>query len=53
MDGKGNPVPFGSPSIDQWTCSLVMERGLFRPALDARGAPVAAWFGYKQVDIGR
>jgi protein TonB len=44
---------FGSPSIDQWTCSLVMERGLFRPALDARGAPVAAWFGYKQVDIGR
>ncbi len=44
---------FGSASIDQWTCSLVMERGVFRPALDARGAPIAAWFGYKQVDIGR
>jgi protein TonB len=44
---------FGSPSIDQWTCSLVMQRGQFRPALDARGVPVAAWFGYKQVDIGR
>ena len=44
---------FGSPSIDQWTCSLVMQRGQFRPALDARGVPVPAWFGYKQVDIGR
>ena len=44
---------FGSPSIDQWTCALVMQRGLFRPALDARGVPVSAWFGYKQVDIGR
>lgn len=44
---------FGGPSIDQWTCALVMQRGLFRPALDARGVPVSAWFGYKQVDIGR
>lgn len=44
---------FGSSSIDQWTCSLVMQRGQFRPALDVRGVPVSAWFGYKQVDIGR
>ena len=44
---------FGDSSIDRWTCSLIMERGQFRPALDARGAPVAAWFGYKQVDISR
>ena len=44
---------FGSPSIDQWTCSLVMQRGVFRPALDARGVPVAAWFGYKQADTSR
>jgi protein TonB len=44
---------FGNPSIDQWTCSLVMQRGVFRPALDARGVPIAAWFGYKQVDISR
>ena len=44
---------FGSPSIDQWTCALIMQRGLFRPALDDRGVPVSAWFGYKQVDIGR
>lgn len=44
---------FGNPTADQWTCSLIMERGIFRPARDARGNPVAAWFGYKQVDISR
>ena len=44
---------FGNPSVDQWTCALVMQRGVFRPALDARGVPISAWFGYKQVDIGR
>lgn len=41
---------YGNPAADQWTCSLVMQRGLFRPALNARGQPVAAWFGYKQAD---
>ena len=44
---------FGDQLTDQWTCSLVMQRATFRPALDARGVPVSAWFGYKQVDIGR
>lgn len=44
---------FGSPAADQWTCSLVMQRGQFRPARDARGQPVAAWFGYKQADTSR
>jgi protein TonB len=44
---------FGDPLTDQWTCALLMERSQFRPALDARGVPVAAWFGYKQVDISR
>jgi protein TonB len=44
---------FGNSVADQWTCALVMQRAVFRPALDARGAPVSAWFGYKQVDIGR
>ena len=44
---------FGSSAVDQWTCSLVMQRALFRPALDIRGAPISAWFGYKQVDISR
>ena len=43
---------FGDALTDQWTCALLMERSSFRPALDARGVPVAAWFGYKQVDIG-
>jgi protein TonB len=42
---------FGDTLTDQWTCSLLMQRSQFRPALDARGIPVAAWFGYKQVDI--
>lgn len=44
---------FGNPQADQWTCSLVMQRGQFRPAVDSRGVPVAAWFGYRQADIGR
>jgi len=44
---------FGDPGTDQWTCALIMQRGVFRPALDARGVPVAAWLGYKQVDVGR
>ena len=44
---------FGNASADQWTCSLIMQRGRFRPALDARGVPISAWFGYKQADSGR
>ena len=28
---------FGNPIADQWTCSLMMQRGQFRPALNARG----------------
>lgn len=44
---------YGDPATDQWTCALIMQRGVFRPALDARGVPVAAWLGYKQVDVGR
>lgn len=39
---------FGNPLADQWACSLIMQRGQFRPALNARGQPVAAWFGYSQ-----
>ena len=44
---------FGDPGIDQWTCSLVMNRATFRPATDASGRPVSAWFGYVQSDQGR
>ena len=38
----------GVPAIDQWTCRLVEQRAQFRPATDASGRPVAAWFGYVQ-----
>ena len=43
----------GIPAIDQWTCKLVEERGIFRPATDANGRPVAAWYGYIQREVGR
>jgi protein TonB len=39
---------FGDPVADQWTCSLIMERGLFRPATDTRGVPIESWYGYVQ-----
>ena len=44
---------FGNRAADQWTCSLIMERGQFRPARDASGNPIAAWYGYIQRDTGR
>lgn len=44
---------FGDASADQWTCSLVMSRGVFRPARNASGEPVAAWFGYVQEETRR
>jgi protein TonB len=44
---------YGDPVADQWTCSLMMERGLFRPAVNERGEPVAAWYGYVQRETGR
>jgi hypothetical protein len=31
----------------------VTSRGQFRPATDASGRPIAAWFGYVQSDTGR
>lgn len=41
---------FGNPVADQWTCSLITQRGQFRPALDRSGRPIAGWFGYSQAD---
>ena len=38
----------GVPAIDQWTCRLLEQRGVFRPATDANGRPVAGWYGYIQ-----
>ncbi len=43
----------GVPAIDQWTCKLVEERAMFRPATDASGRPVASWYGYIQREVGR
>ena len=39
---------YGDPLADQWTCSLIMNRGVFRPATDARGTPIDSWYGYIQ-----
>lgn len=44
---------YGDQLADQWTCRLVMDRGRFRPARNAGGEAVAAWFGYVQSDTGR
>ena len=44
---------YGDRLADQWTCSLLMERGVFRPARNARGQPVADWLGYVQRETGR
>lgn len=44
---------YGDPVADQWTCRLLTDRGVFRPALDRRGQPVADWLGYVQRDLGR
>ena len=44
---------FGDRAVDQWTCSLVLQRAVFRPATDGNGKPIAAWFGYVQSDVGR
>jgi protein TonB len=43
----------GVPAIDQWTCKLVEERAVFRPATDSNGRPVASWYGYIQREVGR
>lgn len=44
---------FGDAVADQWTCSLIMERGVFRPATNQRGEPISAWYGYVQSEVRR
>lgn len=44
---------FGDSAADQWTCPLIIRRAQLRPATDANGRPIAAWFGYVQSDNGR
>lgn len=43
---------FNNASVDQWTCSLLREKGRFKPATDSSGKPISAWFGYIQRDVG-
>jgi periplasmic protein TonB len=39
---------FGDRIADQWTCSLIMERGLFNPPTNERGEAIEGWYGYVQ-----
>ncbi|MEO7187957.1 MAG: energy transducer TonB [Sphingomicrobium sp.] len=54
VEANGRPTrcdvqrTFGNPTADQWTCRLIMERGLFNPARDSSGRPMAGWYGYIQ-----
>jgi protein TonB len=43
----------GNPAIDAETCRLVQSRLRFRPAMNRRGEPVVAWYGYIQAEVGR
>ena len=43
----------GIPAIDAWTCTLLVERGRFKPATDGNGKPITSWYGYIQRDTGR
>lgn len=42
----------GNPAVDQWTCSLVLSKLRFRPAVDSNGRPAIDWFGYVQQPVG-
>lgn len=41
---------YGDSVADEWTCDLVMQRGIFRAAKDAAGRPIAGWLGYVQAE---
>jgi protein TonB len=41
----------GDALVDQWTCSLIVSKIRFRPALDDRGRPTITWFGYRQAPV--
>lgn len=42
----------GDQGVDQWTCSLVLSKLRFRPALDTNNRPMIGWFGYVQEAAG-
>lgn len=41
----------GNRIVDEWTCRLVEQQVRFRPALDDRGQPYVAWYGYVQTPV--
>ena len=43
----------GNPAIDAETCRLIQTQLRFRPAMNRRGEPVVAWYGYIQADVSR
>ncbi|MCY7338402.1 MAG: energy transducer TonB [Sphingomonas bacterium] len=56
LDGRGTDCKvnrsIGIPALDQWTCRLVEQKVRFRPAVDDRGKPYVAWYGYVQYWTG-
>ncbi len=55
LDGRGTDCKIngssGVPAIDAATCRLVETRLRFRPAVNARGVPYVAWYGYMQYPV--
>ena len=41
----------GDPTVDAWTCRLVEQQVRFRPAINERGEPYVAWYGYVQAPV--
>ena len=56
LDGRATDCKvnrsIGIPQLDQWTCRLVEQKVRFRPAIDERGQPYVAWYGYVQYWTG-
>ena len=56
LDGRATDCKInrsiGIPALDQWTCRLVEQKVRFRPAIDERGQPYVAWYGYAQFWTG-
>ncbi|MEO5972128.1 MAG: TonB family protein [Sphingomicrobium sp.] len=55
LDGRGTDCRIngssGVPAIDAETCRLAETKLRFRPAINARGEPYVAWYGYMQYPV--
>ncbi len=55
IDGRGTDCRIngssGVPAIDAETCRLATTKLRFRPAINARGEPYVAWYGYMQYPV--